>query len=315
MPTMIPAAPEQPTELFYPLSSLEECPRLTRAKYQDMYGEQAPPWNPEERTNFTGRIKRWFDSSAALKVPEDPYTVNYYEWSGSPAAPVKMTVTITCAEAAVPNLPGTYSYTKYETTEPDAYVAINSGTEKEPKYVGKRQMEARDVCTDTQAELLKGELLTLGFSVLDCAIQEFSSPLVAIYGDGEDRRPWRIAVRPANGTTRNYAVGALLILKYANGIGAPGRWYFDETGTLLWASDIPTDAGEHDLRPEIPIPMRDLLPNEVAVVQITGNYIGRSEDWTPRTTDTTDTTTNDQIATILTQILQRLMTLEEKVGV
>jgi hypothetical protein len=92
-----------------------------------------------------------------------------------------------------------------------------------------------------------------------------------IYPPSELRRAWDIVFK---GSPLN--VGMLLAQKYAKGIGAPGHW--DTSGSdAVWVSDPPAPTGLDDTRPPRPMPMRDLLPNEVFKAGLMGVGISRTD--------------------------------------
>ncbi len=56
-------------------------------------------------------------------------------------------------------------------------------------------------------------------------------------------------------------VGALLLTRNAQGVGAPGHWDVSSPQPV-WVPDPPAPTGEDDTRPPRAMPVRDLLPNE-----------------------------------------------------
>src|SRR5207237_7106672 len=86
--------------------------------------------------------------------------------------------------------------------------------------------------------------------------QEEVSSYPASYPNNEPRRQWCFL---AQGQPVN--VGALLLMRNARGVGAPGHWDVSSPQPV-WIPDPPAPTGENDTRPPRAMPVRDLLPNE-----------------------------------------------------
>jgi len=67
-----------------------------------------------------------------------------------------------------------------------------------------------------------------------------------------------------------------LKLKYVNGVGAPGAWDLAPRSPM-WVPEYP-DTGEQDTRPEVPMPVRRLLPGERIVTGFAGLVMVQRED-------------------------------------
>src|SRR5205814_1895285 len=76
------------------------------------------------------------------------------------------------------------------------------------------------------------------------------------YPSGETRRAWQITLQ--SGVAAN--VGMLLKEKYKLGVGAPGHW--SDLKNPQWIAEAQATV-EANLLPEVPIPARDLLPDEL----------------------------------------------------
>ncbi|KKM06409.1 hypothetical protein LCGC14_1744260 [marine sediment metagenome] len=222
---------------IYPVAMLALFPRLTRAKYRQHTGEQAPPWEPSRR------IKRWADRTLGEADPDGAYPVRWYQVEAGEIAWKE--TTITNAEAAALNLPGQYDYPKWDPAPVGGFQASN--------YDGSRQQVDVDaVSTREQAEILSAELNGLG-------VEEHSldGPFYFWFEPSEKRRIWWVKL---SGGGKIFA-GRLLKKQYVNGVGAPGRWIRSER-VPWWKSGLDEIPEEWDARPEIPIPMRALEANE-----------------------------------------------------
>jgi hypothetical protein len=89
------------------------------------------------------------------------------------------------------------------------------------------------------------------------------------YGD-EPRREWAFLYRGSV-----YNAGGLLRAKNEAGIGAPGHWQVAEA--IAWSPDPPAPTGMDDQRPPRPMPVRDLLSNEVLGQTLMGPVVVRTD--------------------------------------
>lgn len=226
-----------PDEPFYPVEKLFLFDRHTRATWEQTFGEQAPPWNKDRR------IKRWADSTALERVSDPDNQLVEYTWFDLASASFKK-MTMTAREAATPNLPGKYVYPKYQIA-PTPAVVIG------PAPMDPMPVRPEILCHRAEAEALRNELG--GEEVVEGLT--FTTGPFRIDWRGETRRQWLIKI---GGDYHN--AGALLAMKNANGVGAPGKWEKTRTGPV-WVS-FAQDTGEQDPRPEIPIPCRPLDPVE-----------------------------------------------------
>ena len=92
-----------------------------------------------------------------------------------------------------------------------------------------------------------------------------SGPFRYRYPATEKRRIWYIVLVGGG----RVLAGFLLKRKYRNGVGAPGSWANPETSPA-WVPFKDVDDGERDLRPPVPIPIRDLYPEETLGVGFAG---------------------------------------------
>jgi len=295
VPHSIPTVLPQPDTIQYPLTELSLFPRLTRAAYFQLYGEQAPAWDK------TRRIQRWFDSSAGTLPPKEPYYVYHYV-RGANGLPVLSHTVITNAEAAVPNLPGVFRWPKHVTAPSGAWQPVldeNGIATGEKRYLLPDALSHHGDALALRTELQRvegiGEIPEPYESVL-------GGPFAVRFDDTERRRFWNFIIRG-----ESMSVGLLLRARYVHGVGAPGRWDLISDHYLRWIPDVPTDAGEQDLRPEIPIPQRALYLNERFIIgtPFSGPMVER--------TDTTEAHAQADVIAMprrVSEILQRLIELQ-----
>lgn len=244
-----PKIPSQPDEGSYGVVALQKFPRLSRAIYLANVGEQASRWNKDLV------IKRWADHTVVDRPPTDDYRYIYLASDGTRVI-IKEAV-ISIGEAMSVNLPGKYSWPKWKPELVQGYVSAPDGsrTAINPSFVS----------TIDQAEALMRELD--GVEVLE---RTFAGPFKIIYDMREKRRLYSVKLRgTANKEGDWNSVGLLLKMKYRNGVGAPGEW----TATATEPRWIPKKSkvpDEYDPRPEVPIPIRALLPNESARLGFAG---------------------------------------------
>jgi hypothetical protein len=250
MSTSLPTPRPQPDAAIYSPDELRLFPRLTRAIHRQLFGEQAPPWDRNRR------IQRWFDSSAADLPPDEPYVVEY--WDLRPSGPIRRRLAITNREASSPNLPGQYDYPKYEPEPSGAYM---DDLDSLGRPTGRKiYLPSVDLSHHADAVALTKELAAVpGITDVSAPYETvMTGPYAYRFEPHEIRRFWNLRLNGGEGAV---SVGRALKLKYAMGVGAPGRWTYSNGG-LNWVSEIPADVGEQDLRPEIPIPQRPLRTNE-----------------------------------------------------
>ena len=246
MPINNPVIPAQPEEARYGIEKLFTCPRLTRAIYQEMFGEQAPAYDPKKQ------IKRWFFTNV-LDGSADPANelCEIQVWDSTKQAVRKMTMTK--LDAATPNLPGVIVWPKY--ANPVATMAVVIGPE------GDRITISGETLVD----------LALARSVVNEINASNFVPKFTLVAAG-DPWPWKIAwglesrrrMNISDGT-RECDAAVILWNRFARGVGSPGQWSLGPDGGPVFTPDVPID-GEQDVRPEVPMPCRALLVNERLVV-------------------------------------------------
>ncbi len=241
MPISNPVIPAQPDEARYGVEKLFTSPRLTRAVYQEMHGEQAPAYDPKRQ------IKRWFFTDV-LEGSTDPANelCEIQVWDSTKKVIRKMAMTK--REAATPNLPGVLVWPKYVNTV--ATLAVVVGPD------GDRLQISGETLVD----------LTLARSVVS-EINAQCGTAFALAAAG-DPWPWKIVwgmeprrrMNISNGNAE-FDAAAVLSNRFAKGVGSPGRWSLGSDGGPGFVPDVPID-GEQDVRPEVQMPCRSLLPNE-----------------------------------------------------
>lgn len=234
MPQCNPVIPAQPKEARYGIDKLYTSPRLTRATYKELYGEEAPPYDPAKQ------IKRWFfTDKAATYAPGDTVEVTVYDPTTRTICPWYMTA----SDYATPNLPGLTSYPKWE--NPVASPAVIVGPTE-------LRLAGNTLVYPDQAKAVAAEInAALGTEFEAVEVAEKPGPWKVVY-NSEPRRQMLIGPHDA---------ALILADRYEKGVGSPGKWSLNSTGGPQFEPDVPLD-GEQDLRPEIPMPCRALLPNE-----------------------------------------------------
>ena len=235
----IPKEATLPNEAAYPPSELFLFDRHTRATFLAAHGEQASKWDKERR------IKRWADTSVLEGVDEPETHMVEYQYFDRVTRTYK-TFTVSALEASLPNLPGKYVYPKYIVLPTDA-VVVGPGEDGQP-------LSPEIICHKAEAEGVAAEL---GGHVIEST--SFSEGPFTIDWKDELRRRWLI-VFP--NITCNAA--ALVRDRNSHGVVAPGEWTWVKVGHRnepRWLSHQQV-TGDHDPRPEIPVPCRQLFPVE-----------------------------------------------------
>lgn len=251
LPGFIPAHNPPPPLAVYGIDQLQTLKRFNRGDFLTYTGQQAPPHRSadeaaalagklgisEDEAELFTRIKRWADLTVASLPPRDPYEIRYVTAVSGQA--LWKTMTITNELACSINLPGKFDYPKW--VPAPSTVRVNGPGGPSSGFIAEVYLATKE-----QADALAGEL---GGTVKE---QQLPGVFFYDYPESEPRRVFQIVV----GGKTIYA-GEALARKYKAGVGAPGVWDGFE-----WVSNIDPDVGEHDLRPEIPIPCRDLFPTE-----------------------------------------------------
>jgi hypothetical protein len=236
----------QPNQAYYGVEALTLFRSFTRDIYQAAFGVEAPPYDPSRV------IKTWFDSTADVSSPNN---VAVYKTLAqiSPGVWNLQQMVIPALEAASVNLPGAVTFPPYV---PAPTKATRGGSGINGLYLS-LLTEAQSLMAEIGGTALADEGATSVFPV--------------VYPADELRRTWDIVFK---GAALN--VGLLLAAKYAKGFGAPGHW--NTSGSdAVWVPDPPAATGEDDARPPRPMPMRDLLPNEMFKTGLMGVGIVRTD--------------------------------------
>lgn len=243
MPTNNPVTPAQPNAQQYGVYELYTCPRFTRALYKEKFGEEAPPYSP------TRQIKRWFftDKTAAGPDPE-LCTVQVYD----PTTRTIRNIGLLINEYTSVNLPGTVSYPKYDNPSTSLAVIVDPNGNTNVKLSGS-SIANPELVKSVVSEI--NSQLNVTFVAEEKDVNEYS-PYKIVYGL-ESRRQMTIN----NGNGGKFDAAAILRDRFEKGIGSPGKWALGPDGGPQFTPDVPID-GEQDLRPEVPMPCRSLLPNE-----------------------------------------------------
>jgi hypothetical protein len=230
IPTSRPLVPAQPNTEFYSIQDLALFKSYSRESYRAAFAMEAPAYDPARV------LKSWFDSSVDVSDPNNVavYRVVAQDQSGDG---VLRQMVMPAQEAATVNLPGAIQHPAY-VVRPT--LAIRGGSILNPIYLSLE--------SDAQALMVE-----LGGSNLQ---QEDLPSFPASYPADELRRQWYFLVQ---GQAVN--AGALLLIRNAQGVGAPGHWDVSSPQPV-WVSDPSASTGENDTRAPRAIPVRDLLPNE-----------------------------------------------------
>ena len=245
-PVSQPVAPPQPDQEVYGIQELGLFSTYTRDSYRVSFGIEAPPWDPSRVT------KTWFDSTVDTSNPANIATYQTIalnqtdQWAMGP-------LVLPAPEAATVNLPGIVVYPPYVVVPTDA---TRGGSVINPIYLS-MELDARAMMALFGATDLSDEGATAEFPVL--------------YPPDEPRRMWDIVFK---GGAVN--VGALQVALNANGVGAPGQW--DTSGSEpVWVPAPAAPSGLDDTRPPRPMPVRNLLANEIIQPGLMGVSIVRTD--------------------------------------
>lgn len=229
-PVSQPVVSAQPNTEFYNIQDLVLFKAYSRDSYRTAFGMEAPAYDPERH------LKSWFDSTVDVSDPGNVavYRVVAQDQNGNG---ILRQMVMPAQEAAMVNLPGAIQYPAY-------VVAPTLATR------GGSNLNAIYLSLESDAQAL---MTQLGGSGLQ---QEDLPSFPATYPSNELRRQWYFLAR---GQAVN--VGALLLMRNARGVGAPGHWDVSSPQPV-WVPDPPAPTGEDDTRPPRAMPVRDLLPNE-----------------------------------------------------
>jgi hypothetical protein len=244
-PVSQPVTPTQPDLECYGIQDLALFVSYTRDSYLAAFGVQAPAWDPSLAT------KTWFDTTVDTSNPANTATYNIVALSSSGVWGLTP-LTMPASEAATVNLTGSVTYPAYVVAPTDA---TSGGAVINPAYLS----------LEADAQSLMN---SLGGSNLTEETGNAAFPIV--YPADEARRIWDFYV---NGVLCN--AGQLIAQMNANGVGAPGSWQIAATGPV-WVSN-PAPTGLDSTSPAEPMPVRNLLPNEVLQAGLMGVSVIRTD--------------------------------------
>lgn len=237
-PTSLPVIPAAPSTPAYGIADLDLFKTYTRASFLASVGEQAPPYDPTQRT------RTWFDTSASPGpyVAIDPGTGQ----SVSLAVPKNV---------ALPNLAGAYEYPEWN-NPPTTVAELNFGG----GLPSPGTLPAAELCSAQDAEAVK-DACPVGTTV-----GEDPTDASSINWGSETRR--RYTVNVPNGPQGVYA--AILRAEMtaihrdpsggyiSGGVGSPGSFQL-QGGSLVW---VPLPDPGLSASGAMLVPTRPLLAGE-----------------------------------------------------
>lgn len=245
-PVSQPVIPAQPDLLAYGIQELGLFTSYTRDSYLAAFGVQAPAWDPS-------RVKKtWFDSTVDTSSPANVALYNIAGPNQNGGTWILLQMILPAAEAATVNLPGAVAYPQY-TVAPTGTTSGSAG------------VDAMYLSLESDAQAL---MTALGGTGLVAETGNAVFPI--FYPANEPRRIWDFYV---DGVICN--AGTLLSQMNANGIGAPGNWQMTTNGPV-WISE-PAPTGLNDTRPARPMPVRNLLANEILQTGLMGVSVIRTD--------------------------------------
>jgi len=227
----------------------------TRAAYQQATGQQPPPFDPSQPP------KGWADPAPNGQ----PYLV--FDPTAAVTGYVSQ-LTLTPAQAAELNLPGTYNYQAYVSPPTDAVEVGPFGP------IG--QVSPDQVCLQSDAQAIANQIAPLYPGQTISVVQENNGVFHYVYGL-DPRRQWYIQIG-------NVAVLAQDLVEAQNvhGLGAPGHWAL-QSAELTWVQDTPVTVAPANAV-TVPVPIRPLLPNE-QIVHLPGSLFNQAGTWVVERTD------------------------------
>lgn len=285
-----PSTPPQPATSPYAVNALELFPTYTRATYLSKTGTQAPPFD------ITRPAKAWFDSSATGSV-------NYTVFNQSMSQPELIALTLNQQVANSVNLPGLPTYTQY--VQQTSNIIVTNGSSGSG-YSGLFQS------TEAQANSLKAEIADASL-VITSGLGPMFGGAPFVYQKIDASNP--VSIYLLNGQN----VGQMLQQRNANGVGYPGTWGKNASGSYVFSPATLNDGSTSTLG-STPTPVRALLPNEALVSVPAGIFpiaeVVRTDlpSTQPSNVPTTDGFTAADRAS-LAQLLQAVQTLQKAFGV
>jgi len=245
-PVSLPIVPPQPDREAYGFAALALFQTYTRETYRAAFGVQAPAWNPSRPPKF------WFDSTADASAAGNVAAYKIFAVDSTGTWALRQLV-LPAAEAVAINLPGSVTYPPYAIAPTGA---TRGGSPLNAMYFS-LESDARTLMAAFGADGLVDEGATADYPV--------------VYPPNEPRRQWAILL---NGHQQN--VGELLAGRNALGVGSPGHWDTSQ-GFAVWVPDPPAPTGLDDPRPPRPLPVRDLLPNEIIQTGLMSVSVARTD--------------------------------------
>lgn len=253
----VPFNPPQPDSASYGVFDLHQFKTYDRETYRRAFSKSAKPFDPSRR------VKTWFDSTKNCDDPDEISTYKAIVTDKSGNLAIKQFV-ITSCEASTVNLTGVEAFPRYE-VQPTG--AIIKGYRLDDEIIADLPLDPITLSTRSEAEQLVSEIgVSLGLT-------EFSLPPPYSYywPKDESRRQWKIGP---------YFAGQLIAAKNNYGVGRPGKWSVRE-GLVEWSPDALVPPAGSDSRPAVPVPVRDLLPNEKLVPNPFGMRVQRLDRQPP----------------------------------
>lgn len=253
--------PPQPVAPMYGIDALYRFRTYDDRKgYFTANGEQAPPWNDSYGT------KRW----RVDNVQGAEYTFKYFD---ATTKTIK-TMSLPAVIASEVNLVGLYEYPKY-VQNPSPSTVVQGGV-----VVG--SVPLNYLSTEADANALAGELGVALKATVTTNLGDYlgAGGLVSVVWNGETRRVWEIQFN-----TLPYKIPAahLLELKYAKGIGYPGRWELDPSDNSPTWQSASVSSGASSAKGMVPVPIRDLLANETIVPNLFSALVMKTQPTAPPT--------------------------------
>jgi hypothetical protein len=229
---------EQPDSKVYGVVSLERFPTYNRSTYKEQFGVQAPPFDSSRRP------KSWLDGTALVGRAKTDLVAYKIIENGA-----YKDITMTAGEAATVNLTGLYAYPAYS---PAATAASTWGLSINPRTI----VEPADA-------------LAIAKELGGTAVRDDS---IDTNWGSETRRRYEITL--ANGCQCD--ASAMLAEKYADGVGAPGKWLDIPNGMPVWIAEKQDDGSKAGAA--LAVPCRALYTNEKLVTGFMGvSHVERTD--------------------------------------
>ncbi len=256
MLTSLPIEQPQPNQEFYGVDVLNLFETYTRAQFEAAGGPLIPfdPTRPEQD---------WWDDTYAAITPTKSASYSAVV-SGAGGASAIGSFTQTAAQMAAPNFKALPNYPKWT---PAATLAVYNHAAPSTNS----PVDPKDLSTAAQAQALLAELG--GTSIVDIGANSVTLPNIGqivfpvTYPADDARRLFAVVLSSG----KLFNVGQALAGKYGAGMGAPGAWVADATQSsgLSWQA-TPVPDGSASAASALPVPCRQLLPNEKLTTSLAG---------------------------------------------